>query len=337
MRFPTTVGTGAIVRAVFSVTIVYCMAFCNCFARTGSGSVPQEGVQYTVYVYDAAQRTPMELARIILRRGKTVVATTVTNVSGVGVLKDVDPGAYRLSVHFIAYYDYYDSVQIDESHIMDSVGMTPTSQPAVVVTGEHELNVTSFDLSTGNQVFESETYHAAPTTTTTTLVQENLLGAARAPTGEVHIRGQHGEYSYYIDGVPIPLGVFGGLNDVIDPRVIDRATFLTGAFPAEYGGQIAAAIDVQTRVPTGAFHLDASEYTGSYLASGDSLGDRVGSLKALNSNGQALSFSGHEDKFGYFLSGSRQETDRRIDPPIAPIFHDHGFDYFLYGKFDYRL
>ena len=59
--------------------------------------------------------------------------------------------------------------------------------------------------------------------------------------------------------------------------------------------------------------------------------------RLLNMNGQSLSISDHTGKFGWFLSGSRQETDRRIDPPIPDIFHDHGFDYFLYGKADYLL
>src|SRR5438270_526443 len=86
-------------------------------------------------------------------------------------------------------------------------------------------------------VARAQTYHAAPTARISQLVQENVLGAVRAPTGEVHIRGQHGELTYYIDGAPIPLGVFGGLNEVVDPKVIEQSTFLTGGFPAEYGGQ----------------------------------------------------------------------------------------------------
>ena len=45
--------------------------------------------------------------------------------------------------------------------------------------------------------------------------------------------------------------MFGGLNEVVDPKVIDRATFITGGFPAEYGGQMAAIIDLNNRVPTG--------------------------------------------------------------------------------------
>ena len=137
----------------------------------------------------------------------------------------------------------------------------------MVVTADRELAVSHIDPRTGNQVFESETYHAPPTARMTNLIQENLMGVARAPTGEVHVRGMHGEFTYYIDGLPVPLGVFGGLNEVVDPKVIERATFMTGGFPAEYGGQMAAIIDLNNRVPTGKFQLDASTYAGSYLSS----------------------------------------------------------------------
>jgi hypothetical protein len=305
------------------------------------GSIPPaSGDQHIkVYVYDAESKSPMELARVILRRDRVIIGTSVTNPAGMAQFVDIEEGWYKLSVHFIGYNDYFDSVLVDDQHPVDSVFMHAVSQNEIVVSAERELAVTSFDLNTGNQVFESETYHAPPTARMTDLVQQNLMGAARAPTGELHIRGMHGEFTYYLDGIPVPLGVFGGLNEVVDPKVIDRATFLTGGFPAEYGGQMAAVIDVQNRVPTGRFHLDASTYGGSYLVSnaGDSLGPRVGSFKALNSNGQSLSLSSHLDKVGFFLSGSRQETDRRIDPPVASLFHDHGFDYFLYGKFDYEL
>ena len=292
-----------------------------------------------IYVYDSDLHTPMELVRVVLRRGKAVVAEKVTSPRGLAEFIDIQEGWYNISAHFIDYNDFFDSILVDDQHSVDSIGLHAVNQNEVVIVGEHELGTATFDLGTGNQVFESETYHATPTTQMTNLVQQSLMGAARAPTGEVHIRGQHGEFTYYVDGIPVPLGVFGGLNDVVDPKVIDRATFYTGGFPAEYGGQIAALVDIQNRVPTGKFHLDASTYAGSYLVSnsGDTLGERIGSLKALNSNGQSLSFSGHQDGFGFFLSGSRQETDRRIDPPVEQLFNDHGFDYFLYGKFDYQF
>ena len=69
-------------------------------------------------------------------------------------------------------------------------------------------------------------------------------------------------------------------------------------------------------------------------APGDTLGGSVGPFRALIFNGQSLSLSGHIKEIGYFISGSRQETDRRIDPPTATLFNDHGTDYFLYGHVD---
>ena len=102
--------------------------------------------------------------------------------------------------------------------------------------------------------------------------------------------------------------------------------------------QISSLMDMQTRVPAGRFHLDLSSFAGSYLTSNDgSAGEKVGQFKALNSNGQSLSLSNHSGNLGYFISASRQETDRRIDQPVENLFHDHGFDYFLFGKIDYLI
>lgn len=302
---------------------------------------PEEGVSFTVIVSDSIQQTPLQLARITLRKKGSLVAGKVTDPTGRAVFSDVNPGWYTLNIRFVDYIDFSDSVLIDNIHTSKNIFLHPVEHQELTVTGSHEQNITSVDVKTGAQIFESETYHPSPIARMTGLLQENMAGAARAPTGEVHIKGQHGEFTYYVDGVPIPLGVFGGLNEVVDPKVIDRATFLTGAQPAEYGGQIAAVIDVQTKVPSGKTHLDVSEYTGSYLGinniAPDSLGINAPKLKPINMNGQSMSYSDHIGKLGVFISGSRQETERRIDPPLPYIFHNHGFDYFGYAKLDYLL
>ncbi len=318
------------------------------------------GLEVRVIVTDAREKVPIELAHVVLRKEGRVFAEDATNPAGQIRFHNLEVGIYSITAWFVGYKTYADSVHIDARHTDFRVGLVPvgTISQEVEVTADREPAISHIDPRTGNQVFESETYHVPPTARMTTLIQENVMGAARAPTGEVHIRGQHGEFTYYVDGLPVPLGVFGGLNEVVDPAVIERATFITGGFPAEYGGQMSAIIDLNNRVPTGSFHLDASTYVGSYLVfngthpfspgkevqsgssssvPGDTLGGRVGPFRALNSNGQAVSVSDHIGKLGFYVSGSRQETDRRIDTPVPRLFHDHGFDYFLYGKFDYIL
>ena len=329
--------TISVVSAAFFAFLTGQTAFANTPVPAGNG------VQFRVSVFDADQHIPIELARVALFRENRMIAQDAANPAGQIRFRDIQSGAYTITAWFVGYETFTDSVIIDESHSLDSIWLHPQGiqTKEVEVVGQHETSLSHINVATGNQVFESQAYHAPPTTQMTTLVQENVMGAARAPTGEVHIRGQHGEFTYYVDGVPVPLGVFGGLNEVVDPKAIERATFITGGFPAEYGGQMSAIIDLNNRVPTGKFHLDVSSYVGSYLVptggNGDTLGSRVGMLRAVNSNGQNLSVSDHAGNLGLFISGTRQETDRRIDPPVPNLFHDHGFDYFLYGKFDYVL
>jgi hypothetical protein len=348
------------VLRLFGIVSVILLAFplqSSALDKKSGAAEMSEPIDFTVVVNDAVIHSPLEGVRVILRRGGSIFGDKVTNPQGVALFRDIDTGQVRLTAHLVGYFDFSGNVTIDQSHATDTVFLKEVSQQEFVVTGERELNVSTIDLGTGNQVFEEETYHAPPTSRMTNVIQENLAGAVKAPSGEVHIRGYHGEFSYYVDGIPIPLGVFGGLNEVVDPRVIERANFLTGGFPAEYGGQ-AALIDIQNRVPAGRFHLDLSTYAGSYLVfngskpfspgnevplgqsssePGDTLGGRVGPFRALNSNGQSLSLSSHVDNFAYFISGSRQETDRRIDNPVVNLYNDQGKDYFLYGKFDYLL
>ena len=196
------------------------------------------GVHLRVGVYDADGKVPIELARIVLTRNGKFVGEAATNPAGQARFIDIEPGTYVLQVWFVGYRTFSDSVLIDNNHASKEVLLhaTGNTQSEVEVTGQRELAVTSINLLTGNQSFESETYHPAPVAQMTNLIQENVMGAARAPTGEVHIRGHHGEFTYYVDGIPVPLGVFGGLNEVVDPKAIDRATFITGGFAAEYGG-----------------------------------------------------------------------------------------------------
>ena len=298
--------------------------------------------QFNLYVtvLDSATNQPLELVNLILQKDGSIVNINVTDHAGKSIFHNLSTGQYNLSVHYIGYKDYTIPLNINETDSKLTIKLTQGTigLDEVVITGNKTTHVSNFvDIKTGYQIFEGETFHAPPSSRMTTLIQQNLTGAVRAPTGEVHIRGQHGEFSYYIDGIPIPLGVFGGLNEVVDPKVIKLITFYTGGFPAEYGGQIAALINIQNQVPPGPFHLSLSSYTGSYLTSSENLGPDVGNFKALNSNGQSFSLSSHNGNFGFFLSGSRDESDRRTDQPIDSLFHDHGFDYFLYGKLDYIL
>jgi hypothetical protein len=340
-------NTNNIIKKIYKTAVYLTVMILFLFSRNGIAAttdkkeIQLETINYTVTVIDKNTDQPLQLVSVILKQNNSIVAVQSTNPFGRAVFDDIEMGIYSISARYIGYETFSDTVSIDTTNRSYRIKLSETAVELkeINIKGEKYSNVpTTIDIHSGQQLFEGENYHAAPTSSMTQLIQENLAGAAKAPTGEVHIRGQHGEFSYLIDGIPVPLGVFGGLNEIVDPKVISKVSFLTAGFPAEFGGQITGLMDVQTRIPSGKFHFDLSTYGGSYLTSNnDTLGSRVGTLKALNLNGQSFSVSDHLGKLGYFIEASREETDRRIDQPVQQLFHDHGFDYFTYGKLDYLL
>jgi len=339
---------------------IFLITLTNAYSQIASLNKFPDHFNFNVIVLDSATKEPIQSARVSLIKKNIVLETELTNVTGTAIFNDLDAGTFKIKVFSDGYSVFQNDFFITDTSANLTVSLASLSAQTeeITIVGEREQNVSSIDIKTGDQIFESSLFHETPSLRITQIVQENLAGAVKAPTGEVHINGEHGEFSYYVDGIQIPLGVFGGLNEVVDPQVIDRATFITGGYPAEYGGQIAGIIDITSRVPTGKFHLDFSSYIGSYFVlngtkpfslgnevpsghsssvPGDTLGGKVGPFRTINSNGQSLSLSDHYKKFSFFVSGTRQETDRRIDQPVATLFNDHGFDYFGYGKFDYQI
>ena len=267
---------------LFTITFFILLRYTTIYASSNLNDKTKKTFNLYITVVDSASDKPLELVNLILQKDGKIVDINITNHSGESIFHDLEPGKYMLATHYVGYKDYTLNVNIDHDNFKINLKLSESAigLGEVVVTGSKVMHVSNFvDIKTGNQTFQGETFHAPPSARMTTVIQENLTGAVRAPTGEVHIRGQHGEFSYYIDGIPIPLGVFGGLNEVVDPKVIRLITFYTGGFPAEYGGQITGLINIQNQVPPGPFHLTLSTYGGSYLTSANNIGQDVGRFK----------------------------------------------------------
>jgi outer membrane receptor protein involved in Fe transport len=79
-------------------------------------------------------------------------------------------------------------------------------------------------------------------------VLQQLPGVSQdsAASGNFHVRNEHGNVAFRINGVMLPDGV-SGLGSVLETGFIGNLTLLTGALPAEFGLRTAAVVDVQTR------------------------------------------------------------------------------------------
>ncbi len=125
---------------------------------------------------------------------------------------------------------------------------------------------------------------------------------------QVHIRQDHANFQFRIDGIPIPDSVSSVFTDVISPRTWERADIILGGPEAQFGNKTAAVIDVTTK-------------SGAHPAFG-SLQFFGGSNETLN---PALEYGGTiGSAFRVYLMNSFISTNRGLDPPTLgkPFFHD---------------
>ena len=196
-------------------------------------------------------------------------------------------------------------------------------QETVNVTGDSLLETSS----TGSHVdIGAALIDQLPTATPSKQLSAMLLSAPGfipSQNGRVHVRGSHGQIQYVIDGVPMTDEYSEAFANPLDPRYVKAAEVMTGGIPAEYGGKLAAVVDITSKSgldePRKAFG-NASLNVGRFGAAdvGVTVGGRLSS------------------KVGYFLSGGGNRTDRYLDPPTIDNFHNSGHAQRFTGKLELR-
>jgi hypothetical protein len=288
-------------------------------------------------VTDSTNGQPLQSAQVGVRsKAGSVIRATTTDAFGRFTAHNLPPGSYTVVVRLVGYRPITRPLTIGASatslaHL--DFAMTPVtlSLEAMQVTASAAITV---DTHTGDQLFQETEFHGAPTVTTSQILQQSIVGAARAPTGEVHVRGQHAEYTYYIDGVPVPAGISGSLNELFDPEVVNQISFQTGGWDAEYGNKNAAIVNVTTKIPSGGFHASASSFIGSF--------DHSATVGPTSFNGQTVGLSGNNGPWGLYIAGSRQFSNMRREPVVFDTsgsriinFHNSGNDGYGFAKLQY--
>jgi outer membrane receptor protein involved in Fe transport len=145
-------------------------------------------------------------------------------------------------------------------------------------------------------------------------------GVANDSFGQLHVRGDHGNLQYRINGVILPEGI-SGFGQSLDTRFAENINLLTGALPAQFGYRTAGIVDIQTKT---------SFEPGSRISLyGGGLGTVNPSFELENSHGD----------LNYFITGSYLANDIGIENPTSsrdPI-HDHTEQYKGFGYFSYLL
>ena len=146
-------------------------------------------------------------------------------------------------------------------------------------------------------------------------------GVVEDSYGQIHVRGDHANLQYRINGVVIPESI-SGFGQALDTRFASQINILTGALPAQYGYRTAGVVDIQ------------SKGTGF---------DNGGSITLLGGSSQhreiGAEVAGTIGGFTYYFTGSTLQNNLGIENP-APArnaIHDNTKQAKSFGYFSYLL
>jgi outer membrane receptor protein involved in Fe transport len=185
-------------------------------------------------------------------------------------------------------------------------------------------NSLSPDTGSSQYVIDQKAIAALPLGASTPLNQVLLQapGVVQDSYGQLHIRGDHANLQYRVNGVLIPESI-SGFGQTLDARTIKEVKLIDGALPAQYGLRTAAVVDITTK-------------SGHDLGNGGSVGVMGGSFGTFNPN---ASIWGSTDRWSYFLTANYLENDVGIENPTSsrkPI-HDHTNQVKGFGDISYLI
>jgi outer membrane receptor protein involved in Fe transport len=145
-------------------------------------------------------------------------------------------------------------------------------------------------------------------------------GVANDSFGQLHVRGDHANVQYRINGVTLPEGITG-FGQVLDTRFTKRIDLLTGALPAQYGYREAGVIEIETK---------------TIFETGGSVGLYGGSHDTAQPSFQ---LGGTQGKLNYFLTGSYLHNNLGIENPTPGpnAIHDQTDQFKGFGYASYLL
>jgi len=146
-------------------------------------------------------------------------------------------------------------------------------------------------------------------------------GVVQDEFGEVHIRGDHGDVQYRVNGVLLPESL-NGFGQEIDPHIISSVTLITGTLPAQFGDHTAGIIDVTTK--------------SGYQLNGSALSLYGGSYDTINPSGV---IGGSTSNLDYFVSATYLHNNLGIDNTTSSSdpLHNITDQEKLFGYFSHRF
>jgi len=255
-----------------------------------------------------------------------LVAKTQSNGQGQFSFSNITPGTYAAVAHKATFKPATAIVAVT-SNGAKSVTLAMASEEALslpVIAQRLERARNGLSPETGSSVYRfsekaiEQLPQGANTQMTGVLLQAPSV--AQDSFGQIHIRGEHSEIQYRINGIELPEGVTSGFSQTLSPRLASSISLLEGALPAQYGYHTAGVVQVQTKNGLDLNGANIDMYGGQRYTLNPSfeLGESKGNLS-------------------YYATGFYLQNDRGLEPPTPgpQALHDfttigNGFSYLSY-------
>jgi outer membrane receptor for ferrienterochelin and colicin len=146
-------------------------------------------------------------------------------------------------------------------------------------------------------------------------------GVAQDSFGQLHVRGEHNNLQFRIDGILLPEGITG-FGQELDSRFIDNLSLIDGALPAQFGFKTAGIVDIQTKQGT------------------ENQGGTVNFYGGSDSHMEpSFQYGGANDKWTYYFEGDFTHDTLGIENPAPSdnAIHDTTNQYRAFGYLSYII
>lgn len=217
---------------------------------------------------------------------------------------------------------------------ISSAILLPTLQANAepVVLQEYEVRASKLEnarrnlspsIGASNFVFLREDIENMPQGQATSLNQVLLRapGVSQDSYGQIHVRNDHSNVQYRLNGIMLPEGI-GGFGQALDTHFAESVNLITGALPAQYGYRTAGVVDIKTK-------------TGQFKNGGRS----EVMVGGYNTTQLSQEVSGSEGLLSYYVNGTYLQSDRGVESATKgrAALHNDTEQNKVFGYFSYLL
>jgi outer membrane receptor protein involved in Fe transport len=280
--------------------------------RTLTGSVQNQDLR----------RIPQAIVQVRDQEGR-IIADGITNDAGEFSVEIPFEGTYSVSAVHETYRSEYVIVKI-VAEAPAPVKLTLAGSQEIALEVISPLPPIQYKASSETYSVSRKDIEALPRGNNVELhdILQTIPSATYGALKQLHIRQDHANMQFRIDGVPIPDTVSSTFSDVITPRAWERADIILGGMEAQYGNKTAAIVDITSKSGTRPGFGSLQMFGGSNETVNPSFeyGGTVG------------------EKFRYYVLNSFTTTNRGIEPPTLghSVFHGQSERNQTYLRGDYQ-